>query len=405
MGTEYEVLVQHRDTGLTVPYAGPAGIGILLAHLSERFGWERVQESGHLIELKRPKQSITLEPGGQFEMSGAPLKTLREVQAELDEHVEELAALASEYPVDFHWVGANPWQGVEAIQWMPKARYSIMKRYLPTRGSLALNMMGLTCTVQANLDYTSEADFAKKMRLSAGVGALATAMFANSPITAGSRSGYKSFRAQIWTDMDPDRCGLPRFVFETDGGYAEYVNWVLDVPLFFVKRGGEYLDLAGKGTFRMLMETGVEGHRAQDGDWDLHMSTVFPDVRARPHLEMRTCDCVPPEMIPSCPALWKGLLYDEDSADAAWDLVKGLSYTDRVLLTHEVPRHALATPRPNGAGTVGDLCRDLVQIARLGLERQAAEGLGEVGDAEFLNPLTAVVTSGVTPADRTLERG
>jgi glutamate--cysteine ligase len=402
IGTEYEVLIEDAAQGQTVAYDGQPGIFRLLDGMRQEFGWEPVLEKDKLIELRRDGKSITLEPGGQFEMSGAPLKTLRETQAELDAHVHELAVMAEHMPIRVHWLGMNPWQLPEDVRWMPKGRYSIMRGYMPTRGDRGTYMMGMTCTVQANLDYVDEADFARKFKLATGLGSLVTALFANSPILAGRPTGFMSYRAHIWTRTDPDRCGIPAFVFETDAGFEDYVRWALDVPMYFVTRDGEYVDRTGMGTFGELMH--AEGPlEARVDDWELHLSTVFPDVRARPHLEMRTADCVPPELITACPALWKGLIYDESAADAAWDLIKALTMDERVAMAATAARQSIDGRRPRRAkGTLGDLCRDMLAIAREGLLRLRDEGLGEEGDEDFLDPLDQIIGTGRTPAHETL---
>jgi glutamate--cysteine ligase len=336
-------------------------------------------------------------------MSGAAFSQLAETETELRKHLEELAAVEEEFPVRIQWSGVNPWQGVEQVQWVPKSRYGVMRRYLPTRGDLALSMMGTTCTVQANLDITSETDFSRKLRVSSSISALVTAMFANSPIAGGRVSGYQSYRAHIWTRTDPDRCGLPRFVWSTDAGYEDYVDWALDVPLFFLSRDGAYIDMGGKATFRDLLEGRVAGQRATAEDWILHLSTLFPDVRARPYLEVRASDCVPPDCIMACPALWKGLLYVEDIADAAWDLVKHFTYEQRVELSHDVAKHALKTPLPRGRGQVRDLCRELLEMSTEGLRQLASLGQAADSDGDYLIPLRSIVDSGMTFADRQLQ--
>ena len=402
IGTEYEALVQSTETGQTVPYDGHAGIGWLLSDMSERFEWSRVEEAGKLVELRKDGKSITLEPGGQFELSGAPYKSLGETESELLTHVAETEALEAEYPVRFVWRGMNPWQTVDQINWMPKGRYAVMRRYMPTRGDRGVYMMGMTCTVQANLDFTTQADFARKMKLATGLGPLATALFANSPHLGGKPSGFQSYRAHIWSRTDPDRSGIPRFVFDTDCGYQDYVEYALDVPMYFVKRDGKYVDMTHKGTFRDLVRGRIDGVTISPEDWELHLSTLFPDTRARPHLEVRTCDCVPPEVIMACPALWKGVLYDEGATDAAWDLVKNFTYDERRELSHQAAKHSIRADLPRGRGTLGDLCRELLAIARGGLMAEAEAGRGDREDVRFLMPLEEIVASGITLADRAL---
>ena len=402
IGTEYEKLLRHYQTGLSIPWTGKYGIESVMRFFSDSFGWEPYEEEGIIIALKRGTQSITLEPGGQFEMSGAPLKTLREVKAELDNHLEELGAMSESFPIRVGWLGLNPAQTIDQVNWMPKPRYRTMRRYMPTVGKLGLGMMGLTCTVQANLDILSQEDFAKKIKMGNGVGALVTALFANSPIFAGQPSGFQSYRAHIWHHTDDARSGLRRFVFDTDAGYEDYIEWALDVPIYFVKRDGRYIDLAGKGTFRDLNVGRISGHHAEPSDWQLHLSTLFPDVRARPHLEFRHADVVPPEAIVALPALWKGLTYDEVACEAAWDLVKRWTWDERERLSRDVAKDAIRASRPGALGTILPLCSELLDISAHGLSRQALRGEGEVDDVHYLDVLREIVTSERTFADRTL---
>jgi len=402
LGCEYEALAISTVTGKSVTYDGSAGINQLLQSLADGHGWSPKFENNALVALTRERQSITLEPGGQVEMSGAPLRELAEVDAELQRHLAELATLEAEFPVRFDFRGMNPHQSVAEVQWMPKERYVVMRNYLPTRGQYGHYMMGLTCTVQANLDFTSEPDFAFKLKLANGIASLVNALFANSPVYNGKPTGYLSYRAHIWTSVDPERCWLHRFVFDTDCSFQDYVDWALDIPMFIIERHGKVVDIAGQVTFRELNKGKLDGYGATVQDWELHLSTLFPEARARPHLEMRSADVVPPEAIVACPALWKGLLYDDDCAQAAWDLVKKFSFNQRLELHEDVARNALEARRPDGAGNVGDLCNELVSIGSEGLARQAAEGLGQDSDVQFLNPLKRIVASGKTYAQRFL---
>ncbi len=402
IGAEYEKLLVDYKTGLSIPWDGKYGIEAVMKFFSDSFGWEPYEEEGVIIALKRNGQCITLEPGGQFEMSGAPVKSLREVKGELDNHLEELGALSESFPVRVQWLGLNSRQTPETAHWMPKPRYRTMRRYMPTVGTRGLQMMALTCTVQVNLDITSQEDFAFKMKLGTRVGPLITALFANSPIMNGAPSGFQSWRAHVWHDVDNARCGMPRFVFDTDCGFEDYANWALDVPMYFVKRHHRYVDIAGKGTFRHLMAGRISGHHAEPEDWQLHLSTLFPDVRARPHLEFRQADVVPPEAIVALPALCKGFIYDEDAAQAAWDLVKRWSYEDCLQLSRDVAKHAVRASRPGTLGTVQGLCAELVRIAQWGLERQVHAGLGDATDTAHLDVLHHIAASGETFADKTL---
>jgi glutamate--cysteine ligase len=401
IGCEYEVLIIDRQSRRTVPYAGSVGIAAIMSHLADHFDWSPIEEDGNVIALTRNGQSITLEPGGQFELSGSPKQTLADAHAELQQHIAEIRSIEAHFPVTIEWRGLNPYQSVDEIQWVPKERYQIMRRYLPTRGALATTMMGLTCTVQTNLDYTSEEHFSHALRTATGISALVTALFANSPWKHGDSRRYQSYRSLVWTQVDPDRCGIQPFVFETDCGYADYVDWVIDVPMFFVQGSDGYVDLGGSASFRDLMEGRVPDHDATPEAWDLHLSTVFPEVRAKTHLEFRSADVVPPDVIPACPALWKGLIYSTDSLDPAWDLVKKWSLDDRRTFATAVAYDGLQTRLPVGAGVASDLCRELVDIATSGLIEQAARGRGDSQDAHFLEPLYEILSSGQTLADQT----
>ncbi len=377
----------------------------MLAFLSERFGWSPVTEvlegRENIIALTRDKQSITLEPGGQVEMSGAPARTLREVKDELTRHTNELEYLMDRFGVRFEWRGLNPRQTPETAHWMPKGRYRFMRRYMPTVGDRGLWMMSLTCTVQVNLDFQDEAHFSRGLKTGTGLSALITALFANSPLTLGEPNGYQSYRSHIWTRTDPARSHLHRFVFDTDAGFEDYIEWLLDTPMYFIYRKG-YREVPKGLTFRQFMRGGLPGEGPDLDDWKLHVSTVFPDVRARPHLEFRSADVVPPWMIPALPALCVGVFYDAGALEAAWDLVKGWTFDERVMFAADVAKDALRARRPRGKGTAQDLCRDLLQIAQEGLERETRAGRGAAEDVTYLKPLWDIVDSGRTLADRVL---
>ena len=400
IGCEYEALVIDPKHKKTVSYTGPNGIEAILRFMAERLQWQPMVESGQLIALTKDNKSITLEPGGQFELSGAPYRTLLEVKAELDLHVQELQTLEEHFGLSFQWRGLNPFQSTEQVNWMPKPRYEIMRRYLPTQGALAKTMMGLTCTVQTNLDYWSEEHFSRALRTTTGIGALVTAMFANSPWVHGDSKRYQSYRSLVWTQVDPDRCGIQPFIFESDCGYADYVDWAVNVPMFFLYREGTYIEMGGRASFLDLMEHRVSGHDASMKDWDLHLSTVFPDVRAKTHLEFRTADVVPPQVIPACPALWKGIVYSDACLDAAWDLVKKWSLSQRRDFAKAVACEGLKARLPVGAGVAQDLCRELLSIASSGLQEQAVSGHADDEDQQYLEPLYEILSSGVTWADK-----
>jgi len=300
------------------------------------------------------------------------------------------------------WAGMDPLSALEQIPWMPKRRYGVMRKYLPTRGTLGIQMMKATCTVQANVDYQDETDMGHKLRTALGLSSIVTALFANSPLAAGTQTGRLSMRSHIWTHTDPDRCGLPPWAFDGHWPtYDRYVAYALSVPLFFIVRDGAYLDCAGL-PFAEFMEKGFDGHEACIEDWHLHLSTLFPDVRAKTYLETRSADCVPPDLLPALPALWKGVLYDEDARGAAWDLVRGWSMDDRLSHRDAASRDALGAAVPGAAYATRDIALELIHIARYGLGRQAAAA--DHGDESvFLDPLQELAERGLCPALRTLE--
>jgi glutamate--cysteine ligase len=381
---------------------GRAGIREVLLSMTQR-GWVPLEDNGELIALTSQDGSIALEPGGQFELSGAVRKTLHETRDELSRHVDELALLERELGVKWLWIGAQPVATPDDLDFMPKRRYAIMRDYLPTRGALALHMMKTTSTVQANLDYASEQDMGEKLKTAMGVSSIVAAIFGNSPFQNGKPCGLKSFRSSVWSATDPDRQGLLPFAFESAPSYEQYVRWALDVPMFFIVRNGDYLPARGQ-TFRHFQERGFIGnpsYRATMEDWELHLSTLFPDVRMKTYLETRTADCVPPRYIMALPALWKGLLYSSGARLAAWDLVKRWSLDARSEHRTLVPRFGLETPVPGSRATTAELARELFDIAAHGLAEQARD-FGYADESLYLEPLRALVASGKSPADELL---
>ncbi|MBN9487641.1 MAG: glutamate--cysteine ligase [Alphaproteobacteria bacterium] len=403
MGTEHEKFGFDKKTLNAVPYDGPAGVRMMLEGLT-RFGWEPVIEGNNPIALMRDKASITLEPGGQFELSGAPLETLHETAAETAQHLDEVKEVADELGIGYIGLGFAPQWKREDVHWMPKGRYKIMRDYMPKKGKLGLDMMLRTCTVQTNLDFSSEADMVKKFRVSLALQPLATALFANSPFLEGKASGYKSYRSHIWTDTDPDRCGMLPFVFEDGFGFERYVDYMLDVPMYFVYRDGKYVDVAGQ-SFRDFMKGRLPGRLGElptINDWADHVTTAFPEVRLKRYLEMRGADSGPLPALNALPALWVGLLYDQGALDAAWDLVKDWTIEDHDYLRSHAPRTGLST-RFQGL-PLSDLARDMVEIAHAGL--RARKQLDAEGNDEtiYLAPLDRAVASGLAPADELLAK-
>jgi glutamate--cysteine ligase len=401
VGTEHEKIGIRVADLRPVPYAGEDGIEGLLAAVAEQDGWTPVREGDALVALEKDGASITLEPGGQLELSGAPLRTIFETCREFHRHLDLIRRVSEPRGIAWLSLGANPLHDVDEIPRVPKARYAVMRRFLPPRGELAMHMMHLTATVQANLDYASEADMAAKMRTAMGVSPIVSALFANSSLYLGKPSGFVSRRVHIWRHVDPDRCGMLPFVFEPGFGYERYVEWALDVPMFFVLRDGRYLPSDGM-SFRRFLAVGHELGPATLQDWNLHLTTLFPEVRLKQFLEVRGADAVPPGLICALPALWKGLLYDDDAREAAWALVADWQFPEREAALEAVARRGLAAEvagRP-----VLPLARELVAIGREGLARIGDGAGGESDERGFLDPLEAVAESGRSPGEEVLLR-
>ncbi len=402
IGTEHEKFVYRRDDHRAPSYDEPGGIRDLLVGLTQ-FGWTPVIEGGNVIALSGDDGTVSLEPAGQLELSGAPLDNIHESCAESGRHLKQVKAVGDALGLGFLGVGMWPDKARGDLSIMPKGRYGIMLNYMPKVGNLGLDMMLRTSTIQVNLDYSSEADMVKKFRVGLALQPVATALFANSPFTEGKPNGFKSFRSHIWEDTDPDRTGMLPFVFEEGFGYDRYLDYALDVPMYFVYRDGRYIDVAGK-SFRDFLDGKLDalpGERPSLSDFTDHLSTAFPEVRLKSFLEMRGADGGPWNRICALPALWVGLLYHDGALDAAWDLVKHWSIEEREELRRTVPRLALDAPVPGGK-TMRELARQVVEIAASGLA--ARERYNSAGDSElgFLDPLRDIVASGMTPADRLL---
>ena len=404
IGTEHEKLVYCRKTFKAPSYDEPGGIRDILLSLRE-FGWEPVEEGGKVIAMRGDDGTVSLEPAGQLELSGAPLENLHETCAETGRHLDQVKQVGERFGVGFLGLGMWPDKTREDLPIMPKGRYDIMLRHMPRVGSLGLDMMLRTCTIQVNLDYSSEADMAHKFRTSLALQPLATALFANSPFTEGKPNGYLSYRSHIWSDTDPHRTGMLPFVFEDGFGYERWVDYMLDVPMYFVFRDGKYIDAAGL-SFRDFLDgrlSVLPGEKPTQSDWWDHLSTAFPEVRLKSFLEMRGADGGPWSRICALPAFWVGLLYEQSSLDAAWDLVKDWTVEEREDLRNAVPKLALDAPIPGG-GTLRDLARQVLPIARSGLAKRAR--LNSSGDNEtgFLETLDEIVASGRVPAQVLLNR-
>ena len=403
IGTEHEKFVYRTSDHRATSYEEPGGIRDLLMGLTE-FGWKPVIENGNVIALSGPDGTVSLEPAGQFELSGAMLDNLHQTCSEAGRHLSQVKAVGEKLGIGFLGLGMWPDKARSDLPIMPKGRYKIMLNYMPQVGSLGLDMMLRTCTIQTNLDYSSEADMVKKFRVALALQPVATALFANSPFTDGKPNGYLSYRSHIWEDTDPDRTGMLPFVFEEGFGYERYLDYALDVPMYFVFRDGKYVDVAGE-SFRAFLDgrlPQLPGEKPRVSDFVDHLSTIFPEVRLKSFLEMRGADGGPWSRICALPALWVGLLYESGALDAAWDLVKGWSNDEHEELRRNVPKLALQAPAPGG-GTVHDLARTVVALSADGLTRRAK--LNSVGDNEsgFLDPLNEIIASGKTPAERLLD--
>ena len=398
VGTEHEKFAYDLDTHRPLPYDGPNGIGEILKRLT-KFGWEPVKEGGNIIALTQNGASITLEPGGQFELSGAPLENVHQTCEEVHEHLDQVKGIGAELGTGMLGLGFNPLWRREDIPWMPKGRYKIMRAYMPKVGTLGLDMMLRTCTIQANLDYESEADMVKKFRVGLALQPIATALFASSPFVEGKPSGFLSYRSHVWTDTDAARTGDLPFVFEQGFSFERYVDYLLDVPMYFVYRDGKYIDAAGQ-SFRDFMAgklPALPGQAPTMGDWVDHMTTAFPEVRLKRYLEMRGADGGPWRRICAVPALWVGLLYDTAALDAAWDLVKDWTDEERAFLRREVSKTGLATMFRGKPLKI--LARQTVAIARQGLAaRKRYDYLGR-DEGRFLDELTEMAERGRTLAD------
>jgi glutamate--cysteine ligase len=404
VGTEHEKFAFYRDTLAPVPYEGERGIGALLDALADKYGWARVKEGANTIALKQDDASITLEPGGQFELSGAPLQHLHQTCAETGSHLSQLRDVAGAMGIAFLGVGFSPLWSLEETPIMPKGRYQIMRAYMAKVGRLGRQMMFRSCTVQTNLDFGSEADMVKKFRVGLALQPIATALFAASPFAEARLNGFLSYRAHVWTDTDPDRTGMLPWVFEEGMGFERYARYALDVPMYFVYRDGKYIDASGQ-SFRAFMEgrlPALPGERPTEKDWEDHLTTIFPEVRLKTYLEMRGADAGPWSRLCALPAFWAGILYDDAALEAAWSLVKSWTAEDRESLRRAVPVLGLRAPiRGNSAR---DIAQAALAIARQGLKSRARTDNSGEDETHFLGELDDIAATGVTPAERLIER-
>ena len=405
VGTEHEKFGFYLDDFGPVPYEGPRGIRRLLEAMEGLLGWHPITDHDNIIGLADPvgHGAISLEPGGQFELSGAPLATLHQTCREVNSHLVQVRECATPLGIGFLGLGASPKWSLAQTPKMPKSRYGIMTGYMPKVGGHGLDMMYRTCTIQANLDFSDEADMVLKMRVGLALQPVVTALFANSPFVEGKPNGFLSWRSHVWLDTDKNRTGMLPFAFDEGFGFERYVDWALDVPMYFVKRGDTYHDVSG-ASFRKLMDGTLDelpGQRATLSDWNNHLSTIFPEVRLKNYLEMRGADGGPGRGICALPALWVGLLYDSVSLDAVWQIVKDWTVAEREALRLEVPRFGLKTPFRGG--TVLDIARTIVDLAQDGLQRRHILNDENRDETIFLKALREIVETGITPAETLLE--
>lgn len=406
IGTEHEKFpFRLADLG-SVPYEGPTGIGRLMELLCHRFGWVPIRESGHVIALSHPDSMamVSLEPGGQFELSGAPLRNLHETRSELQTHLNEVRAVAADLGLAFSGLGFAPTWRMDEVASMPKGRYTIMRRYMQRVGTRGLDMMYRTATVQVNLDFGSESDMVKKIRVAMALQPVVAALFSNSPFREGVATGQLSHRCHTWLDTDADRCGVPGFIFETGMGYERYTDYALDVPMYFVHRDGKYIDVAGESFRDFLLGRlpQLPGELPRLSDWADHLSTLFPEVRLKRYLEMRGADAGDLDHLCALPAVWTGLLYDEEALDACWDLVKSIPYSEIEEARRRVPTEGLGAQF--GARTMLDTARMLIEIAYGALRRRGVRDEHGRDETIHLRSVQTTAATGLTPAQVLLLR-
>jgi glutamate--cysteine ligase len=403
VGLEHEKVLLRAGTLDPVPYEGAGGVAAVLSGFS-RFGYAPFEEEGRVIAAQKTGLTVSIEPGGQIELSGRPFADVHVVAAELERHLEKCRALAASERVEFLAVGYRPWGTPATNPWMPKNRYQVMRPFLAARGRLAPDMMAMTASVQASFDFSGEQDMAEKLRVALAVQPAVTALYANSPVVDGRDSGWKSFRTAVWQETDPARCGVLPFAFDAgfeDAAYRRYAEWALDVPMIFLRRGGRYVETGGR-TFREFLARGLEGERPTLADWEDHLTTVFPDVRVKGVVEVRGADGADVPMTKALLALWKGLLYDREARAWAWDAVKRYTVEERRELVVAAGRRGLAGRAPDGR-RIAELARTVVDAAAGGLCRQHCCGQKGEDERVFLAPLEERAASGRSPADDALE--
>ena len=406
IGTEHEKFGYCKDSLKPLPYDGPRSIKAMLEGLAERYGWQPVLEQGNIIGLSQNGANVSLEPGGQLELSGAPVETIHQTCDEVNEHLREVQTVADGIGARFIGLGAAPIWRQEEMPMMPKGRYRLMTDYMDRVGTMGKTMMYRTCTVQVNLDFASEADMVKKFRVALALQPVATALFANSPFLDGKPNGRKSWRSHIWQNLDPARTGMLPFVFEDGMGFERYVDYALDVPMYFVYRDGRYINALGQ-SFRDFLKgelPALPGEKPTLSDWADHLTTIFPEARIKKYMEMRGADGGPWRRLCALPAFWVGLLYDQTALDAAWDLAKGWDAETRDGLRAAASVHALQG-EAKGIRLL-DIAREAVRISEAGLKARARPGVGGLvpDETHFLNALQESIETGKVPADELLEK-
>ncbi|KQI68404.1 glutamate--cysteine ligase [Loktanella sp. 3ANDIMAR09] len=404
IGTEHEKFGYDTATHMPLPYDGDCGIKAMLEGLEGRFGWDRVEEGGHIIGLTKDGANISLEPGGQLELSGAPLETIHQTCDEVNDHLAQVKEIADEIGAGFIGLGAAPEWTHDQMPLMPKGRYKLMDAYMDKVGTHGKQMMRRTCTVQVNLDFSTEADMVQKMRTAVALQPVATALFANSPFFEGQPNGHKSWRSRVWRGLDDSRTGTLPFIFDDGFGFEAWVQWVLDVPMYFVYRDGKYIDALGQ-SFRDFLRgelPALPGEKPLLSDWADHLTTVFPEARVKQFIEMRGADGGPWRRLCALPAFWVGMMYDQTALDAAWDLCKDWTAEQREALRVAASVDGLQA-KVDGID-MHSLARECVAIAEAGLKARARPGSGGLipDETHFLNALKDSVETGMVPADELL---
>lgn len=404
IGIEFERFAYDKKKLKPLPYSGRTSTTTFLQELAKKYNWQPVMEGQNIIALKRDQQSITLEPGGAIELSGAPLPSVHHCCKSVNIHMQETADIGEQLGVGFLTLGFDPKWNRGDFTWVPKSRYDIMREYMPRVGNMGIDMMQRTATVQVNLDYASESDMVQKSRIGLALQPIIGAIFSNSPFMNGRVSGFQSYRNYVWLDTDAARTGDLPFMFDGDGGFEKYVDYLLDVPMYFVLRDGQYIDATGQ-SFRDFMVgklPALPGEFATIEDWQNHTTCVFPIVRLKPWIEMRGADGGSWQYLCALPALWTGLLYDVDAQQATTDLIKDWAADERRSLHLDTPKAGLQTKFRRG--TVANIAKQILTIAEHGLQRRNFRDKNGADETYFLDPLKEILDSGKTQSDLLIEK-